>query len=84
MNRYFKYYKEDIYKAFETQRGEMIHHLIYSALKLMDKNVWFSKKRKADTVEIKQESKNRKIEILNINEENLFLVKCSKVIMLEV
>ena len=74
--------KEDIYKAFETQRGEIDQYPpIYSALKVNGQKMCdLARKGKADTVEIKaRRVKIEKIEILNINENKiLFLVKCSK------
>ena len=74
--------KEDIYKAFETQRGEIDQYPpIYSALKVNGQKMCdLERKGKADTVEIKaRRVKIEKIEILNINENKiLFLVKCSK------
>ena len=73
--------KEDIYKAFETQRGEIDQYPpIYSALKVNGQKMCdLARKGKADTVEIKaRRVKIEKIEILNINENKiLFLVKCS-------
>ena len=74
--------KEDIYKAFETQRGEIDQYPpIYSALKVNGQKMCdLARKGKADTVEIKaRRVKIEKIEILNINENKiLFLVKVSK------
>ena len=74
--------KEDIYKAFETQRGEIDQYPpIYSALKVNGQKMCdLARKGKADTVEIKaRRVKIEKIEILNINENKiLLLVKCSK------
>lgn len=74
--------KEDIYKAFETQRGEINQYPpIYSALKVNGQKMCdLARKGKADTVEIKPRKVNiEKIEILNINDNKiLFLVKCSK------
>ena len=63
--------KEDIYKAFETQRGEINQYPpIYSALKVNGQKMCdLARKGKADTVEIKPRKVNiEKIEILNIND----------------
>ena len=65
--------KEDIYKAFETQRGEINQYPpIYSALKVNGQKMCdLARKGKADTVEIKPRKVNiEKIEILNI--KNLY------------
>ena len=73
---------EDIYKAFEGQKGEINQYPpVYSALKVNGQKMCdLARKGKADTIEIKpRKVKIEKIEILNIIENKiLFLVKCSK------
>ena len=74
--------KEDIYKAFETQKGEIDQYPpVYSALKVNGQKMCdLARKGKADNIEIKpRKVKIENIEILNINDNKiLFLVKCSK------
>lgn len=73
---------KDIYKAFETQKGEINQYPpVYSALKVNGQKMCdLARKGKADTIEIKpRKVEIQKIEILSINENKiLFLVKCSK------
>lgn len=73
---------EDIYKAFETQKGEINQYPpVYSALKINGQKMCdLARKGKADTIEIKPRKVNiEQIKILNIIENKvLFLVKCSK------
>ena len=74
--------KEDIYRAFETQIGEIDQYPpIYSALKVNGQKMCdLARKGKADNIEIKSRRvKIEKNEILSINNNKiLFLVKCSK------
>ncbi|WP_297133563.1 tRNA pseudouridine(55) synthase TruB [Terrisporobacter sp.] len=74
--------KEDIYKAFESQRGEIDQYPpIYSALKVNGKKMCdLARKGKADSIEIKpRKVKIEHNEILSIKDNKiLFLVKCSK------
>ena len=73
---------EEIYKAFETQKGEINQYPpVYSALKINGQKMCdLARKGKADTIEIKPRKVNiEQIKILNIIENKvLFLVKCSK------
>lgn len=74
--------KEDIHKAFETQKGEIDQYPpVYSALKVNGQKMCdLARKGKADTIDIKaRKVKIEKIEILSIDKNKiLFLVKCSK------
>lgn len=78
----FKFTKEEIEKAFDTQRGE-INQIppIYSALKVNGKRMCdLARSGKADEITVKSRPVNiKEIEILSINENKImFYVKCSK------
>ncbi|MGL5348071.1 MAG: tRNA pseudouridine(55) synthase TruB [Peptostreptococcaceae bacterium] len=78
----FKFTKEEIEKAFDTQRGE-IDQLppIYSALKVNGKRMCdLVRSGRADEITIKSRPVNiKELNVLSINEEKImFYVKCSK------
>ena len=78
----FKITKEDIEKAFETQRGEIEQFPpIYSALKVNGKKMCdLARSGKADDIVIKSRKVNiKELNILSINDRKImFYVKCSK------
>ncbi|QJA09055.1 tRNA pseudouridine(55) synthase TruB [Romboutsia sp. CE17] len=78
----FKITKEDIEKAFETQRGEIEQFPpIYSALKINGKKMCdLARSGKADDIVIKSRKVNiKELNILSINDRKImFYVKCSK------
>ena len=78
----FKIIKEDIEKAFETQRGEIEQFPpIYSALKVNGKKMCdLARSGKADDIVIKSRKVNiKELNILSINDRKImFYVKCSK------
>lgn len=78
----FKITKEDIEKAFETQRGEIEQFPpIYSALKVNGKKMCdLARSGKADDIVIKSRKVNiKELNILSINNRKImFYVKCSK------
>ena len=78
----FKIIKEDIEKAFETQRGEIEQFPpIYSALKVNGKKMCdLARNGKADDIVLKSRKVNiKELNILSINDKKImFYVKCSK------